>query len=124
MRVFKNRWFTRFARKERLPDELLCNAVDRAQRGLIDDDLGGGIIKQRIARLGAGKSGGYRTVIAYRTSERAIFAYGFAKNDKANLSDEELVVYRQLAVRYLSAQGTGLEELIASDGLVEVTCDE
>jgi len=65
-RVFKTRWFTRFAAKERITDDRLAEAVARAERGLIDADLGGGLIKQRVARAGKGKSGGYRTLIAYR----------------------------------------------------------
>lgn len=79
MRVFKNAWFERFSRKQRIPDQVLLEAVDRAERGVIDADLGGGVIKQRIARKGRGKSGGFRTVILYRASERAFFVYGFAK---------------------------------------------
>ncbi len=57
MRVFKNAWFERFARKQRIPDEALLEAVARAERGQIDADLGGGVIKQRVARRGQGRSG-------------------------------------------------------------------
>jgi hypothetical protein len=66
MRIFKNKWFARFARKERIGDELLCQAIERAEKGLIDAELGGGVIKQRIARPGGGRSGGYRTIIAFK----------------------------------------------------------
>jgi hypothetical protein len=58
-RVFKTRWFERFARKEKIPDPILVDAVARAEKGQVDADLGGGVIKQRIARPGRGKSGGY-----------------------------------------------------------------
>jgi hypothetical protein len=102
VRVFKTRWFVRFARKERLADRTLRDAVDRADRGLIDAELGDGVIKQRVARSGQGKSGGYRTIIVYRTKTRAIFVYGFAKSDKANLEPDELEVYRKLAKEYLA----------------------
>ena len=78
MRIYKNAWFAKFARKERIGNAALCDAVDRAERGLIDADLGGGLIKQRVARAGEGKSGGYRTLIFFRQAERAIFAFGFA----------------------------------------------
>ena len=63
MRVFKNAWFVRFARKERISDAALCDAVARAEKGLIDADLGGGLLKQRVARSGGGKSGGYRALL-------------------------------------------------------------
>ncbi len=81
MRIFKNRPFERFARKARLEDEILRKAVADAERGLVDADLGGGVIKQRIARQGGGKSGGFRTIILFRLGERAFFVHGFAKNE-------------------------------------------
>lgn len=71
------RWFARFARKEHLSEEALRDAIKRAERGQIDANLGGGVIKQRVARPGQGKSGGYRMIVLYRTRTRAIFAYGF-----------------------------------------------
>ena len=64
--IFKTKWFTRFARKERLKDRSLAEAIERAERGIIDADLGGGLIKQRVAREGQGRSGGYRMLVAYR----------------------------------------------------------
>ena len=66
MRIFKNAWFERFARKQKIPDAVLRDAIRRAEQGLIDADLGGGVIKQRVARPGQGRSGGYRTLIVYR----------------------------------------------------------
>ena len=73
MRIFKNAWFERFARKQKLDAAALRDAIQRAERGLIDADLGGGVIKQRVARPGQGKSGGYRTIILYRQAHRAFF---------------------------------------------------
>jgi hypothetical protein len=64
VRIFKTKEFARFARRAGISDEVLCDAIDRAERGLIDADLGGGLIKQRVARPRQGRSGGYRTVIA------------------------------------------------------------
>lgn len=55
MQVLKTAWFAKFARKEKIGDEILCEAVERAEKGLIDADLGGGLLKQRVARSGAGK---------------------------------------------------------------------
>ena len=89
MRNFKNAWFHRFARKERIEDSALQEAIERAEKGLIDADLGGSVIKQRVARPGQGKSGGFRTVILYRYGERAFFVYGFAKSDLDNITADE-----------------------------------
>jgi hypothetical protein len=88
MKVFKSKEFIRFARREKIMDARLCEAVDRAVRGLIDADLGGGLIKQRIARPGQGRSGGYRTLMAFRIKRRAVFVYGFAKNQRDNIGPD------------------------------------
>lgn len=74
VRVYKTRWLARFARRERIGDDSLKEAIERAERGLIDADLGGGIIKQRVARPGQGRSGGWRMLIAYRAGDRAVFS--------------------------------------------------
>ena len=85
MRVFKTKWFRRFARREGIADAMLCDTVARAGRGQIDADLGRGVIKQRVARPGQGRAGGYRTLIVYRARDRAIFVFGFAKNEREDL---------------------------------------
>lgn len=72
-RIYKNRWFAKFASREGISDAPLVAAIDQANRGLIDADLGGGLIKQRAARESGGKSGGYRTLVFFRHEERAIF---------------------------------------------------
>lgn len=80
MRIFKNKPFARFVRKNEISDSDLCKATEDADRGLVNADLGGGVIKQRIARRGSGKSGGFRVLILFKTRERAIFVHGFAKS--------------------------------------------
>ena len=82
--------FGRFQRREGITDRMLGKAIGNAERGLVDAGLGGGLIKQRTARPGQGKSGGYRTIIAYRRGDRAVFLFGFAKSERANLDDDEL----------------------------------
>ena len=79
MRTFKTKAFMRFADKAGISDVVLCRAVRQAERGLVAADLGGGVIKQRIARSGQGKSGGFRALIVFRAGTRAIFVHGFAK---------------------------------------------
>ena len=90
MHIFKNKPFARFARKSEILDSELCRAVQDADRGLIDADLGGGVIKQWIARKSSGKSGGFRAMILFRARERAIFVHGFAKNEVDNIRPDEL----------------------------------
>ena len=90
MRIFKTKGLVRFARRERIADARLIQAIERAERGIIDADLGVGLIKQRIARPGQGRSGGYRVIVAYRVRGRAVFLYGFAKNDLDNIGPDQL----------------------------------
>ena len=97
MRVFKTKPFARFTSREEIDDAELCDAVNRAENGLIDADLGGGVIKQRLARQGRGTSGGFRSIVLFRRGDKAIFAYGFAKNDRDNIKRDELMAFRNLA---------------------------
>jgi hypothetical protein len=90
--IFKNKAFKRSAKKT-----VLCNAIQDAERGLIAADLGGGVIKQRIARSGHGKSGGFRKLIGFRAGARAFFVHGFAKNEKGNIGRDELAALKKLA---------------------------
>lgn len=121
MRLFQSRPFARFARREKITDEALREAITRARRGLIDADLGGGIIKQRVARTGQGRSGGYRVLIAIRPTDRAVFMLGFAKNDRENISPDELESLKRLAALWLSCDAAKIEKAIAEGALVEVT---
>jgi hypothetical protein len=120
MRVFKTKVFTRFARKEHINDQNLIEAVERVEHGLIDATLGGALIKQRVARPGAGRSSGYRVVIAFRTKERAIFIHGFAKSDQANIGAKELEVLQGIADAFLSASFEMLEKAISDGKLFEI----
>lgn len=121
MRIYKNVWFAKFARKEKIDNASLCNAVRRAEKGLIDADLGSGLLKQRVAREGAGKSGGYRTLIFFRSGERAIFVTGFSKNDKANLNALELAELKKAAKEYLAFSQNQIDELVKIERLTEVS---
>ena len=123
-RVFKTRWFERFARKEKIPDPILVDAVARAENGQVDADLGGGVIKQRIARPGRGKSGGYRTIIFFRRGERAVFAYGFAKSDRANIDDDEEKQFKEAARHVLQLTENQIEALVKNGDFVEVRYEE
>jgi len=123
VRVFKNAWFQKFARKEKISDAALCEAVARAEAGLIDADLGGGLLKQRVARPGAGKSGGYRTLIFFRVKTRAVFAFGFAKNDRANLDEDEEATFKKAAKLVLAFSDEQMDAELESGRLAEVNCD-
>ncbi len=124
MRVFKAKHFQRFAKKEGISDKKLLEAVSRAERGSIDADLGGGLIKQRVSRPNAGRSGGYRTILMYREGEKAYFIRGFAKNEEDNISREEEKVLKKAAKITLALSDEKLKELLTSGAFVEVEIDD
>jgi len=124
VRIFKNNAFIRLARKAGIPDAELCESIRDAERGLIAAELGGGLIKQRIARPGRGKSGGFRTLIVFRAGARAFFVHGFAKNEKDNIAKNELAALKKLASELLAYDERSIARVVASGVLIEVMCDE
>ncbi|HTX77282.1 MAG TPA: type II toxin-antitoxin system RelE/ParE family toxin [Terracidiphilus sp.] len=124
MRIFLVRSLARFVRRENISLVRLREAIARAEKGSIDADLGGGLIKQRIARPGSGRSGGYRTIIAYRSGSRAVFLYGFAKNERDNIDSDELVELRKVGANWLNAANETLASALEDGALKEVTDDQ
>ena len=124
MRVLLLKTFRRFQRRGGIADVALAEAVARAERGLIDAGLGGGLIKQRVARPGGGKSGGYRTVIAYREGTRAVFLLGFAKSERDNIDDDELADLRKLGAAALSNDEAAIDGALAASKLWEIDYDD
>jgi hypothetical protein len=120
VRIFKTKGVGRFVRRERISEASLKEAIERAERGTIDADLGGGLIKQRVARAGQGRSGGFRMVVAYRAAGRAVFLYGFAKNDRDNIDDDELQALRVIGANWLAASGEVVRQALNDGDLQEV----
>lgn len=81
------------------------------------------MLKQRVARQGEGRSGGFRTLILFRSGERALFVFGFAKSDRANLSVEELVTFRKAAKIVLALTQDEIDAEVAAGRFVEVRRD-
>jgi hypothetical protein len=102
----------------------LREAVARAERGLIDADLDGGLIKQRVARKGQGRSGGYRMLIAYKVHERTVFFYAFAKNERDNIEPNELLTAREIAAQWIAADVKAIAKAIQEGILEEVQNDD
>jgi len=120
MRVFKTKPFARFADRERITDKDLCEAVRRAERGLVDADLGGSVIKQRLAREGQGKSGGFRSIILFHRGSKAFFVYGFAKSDQDNIRRDELSAFRKLAGEMLPLDDKALATASKNGTIMEI----
>ena len=115
VRILKNAWFERFARKQGISDHVLLEAVQRAELGQVDADLGGGVIKQRIARAGQGRSGGYLSIILFRQQHRAFFVFGFAKSDRDNIDVDEAFYFRKMAKEVLDLSEAHLSVLIKKE---------
>ncbi|MHB0991750.1 MAG: type II toxin-antitoxin system RelE/ParE family toxin [Burkholderiales bacterium] len=122
-RTFKTRSFNRWMRKSQLSDQILCAAIDEMSRGLIDADLGGYVIKKRIALPGRGKRGSTRILIATNKGNRWFFVFGFEKNDRANISDSELEALQDLASNLISSTDHQLDVLVNNDALQEICHD-
>jgi hypothetical protein len=120
MRILKNAPFKRFAEKQDIQDSVLAEAVERAENGQIDADLGGGVIKQRIARKGQGRRGGFRAIILYRSESKFFFVHGFAKNAQSNISSEELKYFKKLAVIMFAMDDARIDAMIRQGLLWEV----
>jgi hypothetical protein len=123
MRVFKTRMFARWADKEGVSDAALLVAMDEISRGLIDANLGGHVFKKRVGIGGRGKSGGVRTLLALRVGDRAFFVFGFAKNERSNVSDKELETLKRLASQLLGYDVRELREALSTGKLYEVESD-
>lgn len=120
MPIFKTRTFARWDRKEGLKDAVLRAAVDEMQAGFVDTNLGGGLLKKRMARAGSGKSGGHRTLLATNLRDRWIFLYGFSKNERDNVDDVDLRDLKRIAQAYLGMEEELLNRLLDAGELMEV----
>ena len=123
MSVYVTKEFARFARKGGLVDSKLHQAARDVVEGRHDADLGGGVFKQRVAREGRGKSGGFRTIVLFRFGGHCFFAHGFAKNDKANVSTKELKALKKLADVLLGFSEGQLQTAKTAGELIEVMND-
>jgi hypothetical protein len=124
MRIFVNRQFRKFAVDNAISGDSLCKAIREISTGLAHANLGGGVYKQRIARKGQGKSGGFRTIIFFRAHKTAFFILGFAKNEQDNLERNEIAGLKDLAGRMLNYDEQTIALALKNGALREVVCEE
>ena len=122
-RVFKTRHFSRWMRKTELSDALPCKAVAEMAAGLIDADLGRGVVKKRVALPGRGKSGGTRTLVATNRGNRWFFVFGFEKNQRANIDAAELDALQDIAGDLLKRTSNELDRAV-TDGMLQEICHD
>ena len=126
MRIFKNKWFHRWAKKEGISDFVLVNAAEEVTGGKAEANLGGCLFKKRLPRAGSGKSGGYRVIVGYKrpNSARIIFLYAFAKNAKANITTQEEAALSIAAESFISATDEQVLKLLKDRSIMEVNSHE
>lgn len=118
--VYKTKPFSRFARKAGISNADLWETACQANAGQIDADLGGGVIKQRIARVGQGKSGGSRSIILFRFTGRVVFVFGFEKKNLSNIKSDELEAFRELADLILGYSDDEIAMRVTDGALIEI----
>jgi len=123
MAVYKTKWFDRWASKQGLTTTNLCAAVAEMSAGLYEADLGGGLLKKRIARSGQGKSGGFRTLVATKKEERWVFVFGFPKSERSNIDKDEAQALKGLAAHLLSLSAHELGQAQRAGELIGVDCN-
>lgn len=123
-RAFKTRAFQRWMRKTELSDEALCEAVAEMEGGLIDADLGGHVVKKRVAVPGRGKRGGARTLVGTNYGNRWFFLFGFEKSERDNIDDDELRALQEAAKALLALKDKQIEDAVADGALLEICHDD
>jgi hypothetical protein len=124
VRIFKTKWLVRYARRQRIDDASLKEAIERADRGLIDADLGGGIIKQRVARAGQGRSGGRRMLVANRGEQPRRVPLRVRKNERDNIDPDELLTLREIGAAWLAVDAQHIAQAIERGILQEVVNED
>lgn len=120
MMILKLKSFHRWSRSENVTDRAIKEAVEEIKRGLVDGNLGGGLLKKRVSRDGEGKRGGFRTLLAYRNDDRAIFILGFPKSERDNVEKDELEKFKKIAKSLLLVTDVEIKQAISRGELVEV----
>lgn len=115
-RAFKTAWFAKEARKAKITDEELCRAINQVMKGLADD-LGGGVYKKRL------NDNMHRSIILAKVGKYWIYAYLYAKKDRENIAQDELVAFKKLAKDYSSASDSSISALLTQEELLEICHD-
>lgn len=120
MNIFKSKWFNKWAEKEGLTDNALLEAILEMEGGLVDGELGGHVYKKRAAIQGQGKRGGLRTIVAFKMDDKSFFMFGFAKNQRDNISAKELKALKLMAKALLGYSNLQLNKVVKSGELIKV----
>jgi len=113
MKRLSTKWFQKWAKKAKLNKQNLLDAISDLEEGLSTADLGSNLFKVRVKREHSGKSSGFRTIILFKADDRAVFLFGFGKNEKENIDKNELQYFKKLGKDLLSLNSKQLETAIS-----------
>jgi hypothetical protein len=120
VRIFKNKWFSRFADKNGITDDELRDIVSDLENGLVNVNLGGDVYKKRVARPGAGKSGGYRAIVFFKSGDLTFFTFGFAKSDMDNITEKDVRYLKDIAKEDLGMTAEQIKERLKDGSFIEI----
>ena len=120
MKKLKTKWFSKWAKKQKISDAKLLRAIEDMQNNLSSVNLGGGLFKVRVASENGGKSSAYRTIVVYREDDRAVMVYGFMKKEQENLSPDELKSFKTLSKDILRLNDEALTRAIEKNVFVKI----
>ena len=124
MEKLTTKWFKKWAKKSKLKDKDLLETIENLKDGLSTADLGSNLFKVRVKRENSGKSSGFRTIVVYKENERAIFLYGFRKNEKENITKTELLYFKKLGNDFLALSPNEIKQLIKEMSLFNIEVEE
>lgn len=119
MKKLSTKWFQKWAKKTNLSNNILLEAIDNLEKGLSTSSLGNNLYKVRIKREHSGKNSGFRTIILYKAEDRAVFLYGFGKNEKSNIDKNELMYFIKLGIDLLCLSVDNLNQAIEKNVLFD-----
>ena len=120
MRIFKYKTFEKWAKKQGMSNTDLKKAIAEIEKGLVNANLGGHVYKKRIGLHGKGKRNSHRTIILMKIQDKAIFAHGFAKREKGNISKDDLEGFKIMANAFLNLNDEQINILLDNKNLIEV----
>lgn len=120
MSAFMSKPFSKWAASEGISNDDLRGALTEIVGGLIDAELGGGVIKKRVGVANRGKSSGARTILAYKSGKHTFFMFGFLKNQADNITPQELKALKAMAKEFFSYDQDQIDKATKSGQLIEI----
>jgi len=120
MKILTTKWFNKWSKKSNLESHDLLEAIKNLEDGLSTSDLGNHLFKIRVKRKHSGKSSGFRTVVAYKEDDKAIFLYGFGKNERGNIDNSELQYFKKLGNDILALNNDQLKQFLEQKILFDI----